>query len=53
MTAIEWLIENSHIVPKNEVNKRDLIEQAKVMEKIQIIDSYLRGIEKYNETFKK
>ena len=35
MTAVEWLLENSHIVPKNELNKRELIEQAKEMEKQQ------------------
>ena len=35
-TAVEWLLENSHIVPKNELNKRKLIEQAKEMEKQQI-----------------
>jgi hypothetical protein len=36
-TAVEWLIENSHIIPKNELNKRELIKQAKEMEKEQII----------------
>jgi hypothetical protein len=34
-TAVEWLIENSHIIPKTELNKRELIEQAKEMEKQQ------------------
>jgi hypothetical protein len=34
-TAVEWLIENSHIIPKNELNKRELIKQAKEMEKQQ------------------
>jgi hypothetical protein len=34
-TAVEWLLENSHIVPKNELNKRELIEVAKEMEKEQ------------------
>lgn len=34
-TAVEWLLESSHIVPKNELNKRELIEQAKEMEKQQ------------------
>jgi hypothetical protein len=34
-TAVEWLIENSHIIPKNELNKRELINQAKEMEKEQ------------------
>ncbi len=34
-TAVEWLLENSHIISKNELNKRELIEQAKEMEKQQ------------------
>ena len=38
-TAVEWLFENSHIVPKTELNKRKLIEKAKPMEKQQIIDA--------------
>jgi hypothetical protein len=38
-TAVEWLIENSHIIPKNELNKRELIKQAKEMEKQQIINA--------------
>jgi hypothetical protein len=43
MTAVEWLIENSHIIPKNELNKRELIKQAKEMEKQQIINTYRDG----------
>jgi hypothetical protein len=62
-TAVEWLIENSHIIPKNELNKRELIKQAKEMEKQQIIYAYnqgcldtlkdgmKRGGQYYNETF--
>jgi hypothetical protein len=62
-TAVEWLEENSHIVPKNELNKRELIEQAKEMEKQQIIDAYnngcihtlkdkmKKGEQYYNETY--
>jgi hypothetical protein len=60
MTAVEWLIENSHIIPKNELNKRELIKQAKEMEKEQIIDAcnidkrqYDNAEQYYNETFKK
>jgi hypothetical protein len=34
-TAVEWLIKNCHIIPKNELNKRDTLEQAKEMEKQQ------------------
>jgi hypothetical protein len=43
MTTVEWLIENSHIIPKNELNKRELIKQAKEMEKQQIINTYRDG----------
>jgi hypothetical protein len=32
MTAIDWLEENSHIIPKNIVNRRKLIEKAKEIE---------------------
>ncbi len=38
-TAVEWLIENSHIIPKNELNKRELIKQANKMFEQQIIDA--------------
>jgi hypothetical protein len=44
-TAVEWLIENSHIIPKNELNKRELIKQAKEMEKEQISKAYEQGSE--------
>ncbi len=68
ITAVEWLIENCHIVPKNQFNKRELIEQAKEMFEQQIIDTYKEGCfdnildektdkvraeQYYNETFKK
>lgn len=32
MTAVEWLIENSHIIPKGVLNKKELIEKAKEIE---------------------
>ena len=35
-TAVEWLVENSHIIPKTGLNKRELINQAKEMEKKQL-----------------
>ena len=59
-TAVEWLLENAHIIPKNELNKREVIEQAKEMEKEQIIRAFTyaeysiyinSGEEYYNETF--
>lgn len=31
-SAVEWLMENSHIIAKKELNKRELIQQAKEME---------------------
>ena len=43
-TAIEWLIENSHIIPKNELNKRELIKQAKEMEKEHIKNAHTIGV---------
>jgi hypothetical protein len=63
-TAVEWLIENCHIVPKNELNKKELIEQAKEMEKQNICHfgakccimtnqkKFWTIVELYNETFK-
>jgi len=39
-TAVEWLIENSHIIPKNELNKRELIKQAKEMELSQLVECW-------------
>jgi uncharacterized protein (UPF0335 family) len=49
-TAVEWLFENSHIVPKTELNKRKLIEQAKEMENEQQERSYSE--EDLKEAFK-
>lgn len=46
-TAVEWLIENSHIIPKNELNKRELIEQANEMFEQQIIDAYIECKRQY------
>ena len=37
-TAIEWLIENSHIIPKNELNKRELIIGKKLNSKLKTYD---------------
>jgi hypothetical protein len=39
-TAVEWLLENSHIIPKNELNKRELIKQAKEMELSQLVECW-------------
>jgi hypothetical protein len=65
-TAVEWLIENSHIIPKNELNKRELIKQANKMFERQIIAAHgiktksinqdqseiITGRQYYNQTFK-
>jgi hypothetical protein len=32
MTALDWLAENSHIIPKNILNRAKLIEKAKEIE---------------------
>lgn len=32
MTAVEWLTENSHIIPKGVLNKKELIEKSKEIE---------------------
>ena len=63
-TAVEWLMENSHIIPKKELNKRELIKQAKEMFEQQIINAcestgntdfwvkYESYEDYYNKTFK-
>ena len=50
-TAVEWLLENAHIIPKNELNKREVIQQAKEMEKQQIIDAYGDGLNAHRTDF--
>jgi hypothetical protein len=66
MTAVEWLISKLPIVNDNDPYLAELIEQAKEMEKQQIIDAYNQdlyigltgyrsfkdGEQYYNETFK-
>jgi len=32
MTAVDWIAENSHIIPKNILNRAKLIEKAKEIE---------------------
>lgn len=48
-TAVEWLYKLSK---ERELDKFDL-EQAKEMEKQQMKEMYLKGIENYDPTFKK
>lgn len=51
MTAVEWLMGE---IFKQKLNPHyeNLIEQAKIMEKQQIKEAYLRGIKNYDATFK-
>jgi predicted phosphatase len=41
--AVEWLLENVHIIPKFELSVEDILEQAKQMEKAQRIKDYNAG----------
>ena len=61
-TAVEWLADNIHYLHSTKWN--DIIQQAKEMEKQQIIDAYNQGSDDlenlkylpfkyYNETFNK
>jgi len=53
-TAVEWLVEQLPLIQQEGL--RDIIEQAKEMEKEQMESAYLAGESKdkqyYNETFK-
>ena len=54
-TAIEWLVEQ---ITNGTISAREAIQQAKAMEKEQIIEAnenkmpFITGEEYYNETFK-
>ena len=61
-TAVEWLLENIHIIPKFKLSVQDTIDKAKQMEKEQIIAagmnrmtddelSYQTSEQYYNETY--
>ena len=49
-TAVDWLIDQ--IVNHNGVNSKTF-EQAKAMEREQLKEMYLKGIENYDPTFKR
>ena len=56
ISAVEWLVDMLDI-DKNDSSTKDVIQQAKAMEKEQIIDAYNNGEDRsaelyYNETFK-
>lgn len=57
-TAVEWLF--AHLLPflpfsdtKEREHFRKCLEEAKVMEKEQLKEMYLKGIENYDPTFKR
>jgi hypothetical protein len=61
-TAVEWLLENIHIIPKFKLSVQDTIDKAKQMEKEQIINAHglrysditeetVKGEEYYNKTY--
>ena len=63
MTAVEWLFEKLWETPKDKFTWYSILEQAKQMEKEQIIDAYdnavnsgynepTNGEQYYNQTFK-
>jgi hypothetical protein len=41
--AVEWLLENIHIIPKFELSVEDILEQAKQIEVEQLIKAYNAG----------
>ena len=61
MTAVEWLFQQLWETPKDKFTWHSILEQAKAMEKEQIIDAYNNGQQippfeyaeqYYNKTFK-
>jgi hypothetical protein len=54
-TAVSWLVEQ--LAMQNGLafynDNQDIIQQAKAMEKEQMMNMYLRGIENYDPTFKR
>lgn len=53
MTALEWLIEQMKINNYISKNAHWLIDDAKEMERQQLKEMYLKGIENYDPTFNK
>ena len=58
-TAVEWVFKNIHIIPKFNLSVQDTIDKAKQMEKEQICNAYVDGLEGpyigaeqyYNQTY--
>jgi predicted GNAT family acetyltransferase len=53
MTAVEWLVEQLNKQGFAQVVTDEEIQQAKEMEKQQLKEMYLKGIENYDPTFKR
>lgn len=55
MTAVEWLVEQYEKAFTLKVNSvmTSIVEQAKEMEKNQMKEMYLKGIENYDPSFKR
>jgi len=67
MTAVEWLYEQMFLSPKSIIEYRNILEQAKAMEKEQIENAFENGVDDiiysranyedgeqyYNETYEK
>lgn len=51
-TAVEWLVEKLRI-EFGFAFSNNILEQAKEIEKQQLKEMYLKGIENYDSTFKK
>ena len=46
-TAVEWLVDRLPTIDKNDPYYKDLIQQAKAMEKEQIVDAFDTGLEEW------
>jgi uncharacterized protein (DUF433 family) len=61
-TAVDWLLENVHIIPKFELYVQDIVDKAKQIEKEQISKAHYDGYYRedlydtrqyYNDTYGK
>jgi hypothetical protein len=46
-TAVEWLVDRLPAIDKNDPYYKDLIQQAKAMEREQIVDAFDSGFEEW------
>ena len=42
-TAVEWLIDNIHLIPRFDLSDQEIIEKAKEMERSEIFTAYETG----------